>query len=213
MDLLTVILACSLHPDDRLVEAFIRKVSDANPFFLGDYVSLVTHDDLTSAEEVLNLAASISQKGGRPALGLMAIPISWAARFDRTPTDLLDGCTNISIGTAMMASFASECGIRARHPGRGSIPFMTLVVPLAFLAGCPNNTAGDHQDGSADAGDLPTDAAAPPPVVPTGALGAACGANTDCASGFCTDSVCCDSACGQPCYSCAQQAAMGHCAR
>ena len=119
MDLLTVILACSLHPDDRLVEAFIRKVSDANPFFLGDYVSLVTHDDLTSAEEVLNLAASISEKGGRPAVGLMAIPISWAARFNRTPTDLLDACTNISIGTAMMASFASECGIRARHRGRG----------------------------------------------------------------------------------------------
>lgn len=43
MDLLTVILACSLHPDDRLVEAFVRKVSDANPLFLGDFVSLATH--------------------------------------------------------------------------------------------------------------------------------------------------------------------------
>ena len=117
MDILTVILACSLHPDDQLVEAFIRKVSDANPLFLGDFVTLATHDDLTSSDRVLELAATISEKGGRPALGLMAIPISWAARFNRQPADLLDACTNISIGTAMKASFASEC---APHAGRRS---------------------------------------------------------------------------------------------
>jgi hypothetical protein len=113
VDLLTIILACSLHPDDQLVEAFIRKVSDANPLFLGDFVTLATHHDLTSPDQALELATPISTKGGRPALGLMAIPVSWAARFNREPADLLDACTNISIGTAMMASFATECG---RHP-------------------------------------------------------------------------------------------------
>ena len=76
MDLLTVILACSLHPDDQIVEAFIRKLSNANPLFLGDFVALATHDDLTSPEQVLELAATSSVKGGRLALGLMAIPIS-----------------------------------------------------------------------------------------------------------------------------------------
>jgi hypothetical protein len=112
VDLLTIILACSLHPDDQLVEAFIRKVTDANRLFLGDFESLVTHDDLKSPEQVLELAASISEKGGRPALGLMAIPPSWAARFNRTPADLLDACTNVSIGTAMMSSFAAACAPR-----------------------------------------------------------------------------------------------------
>jgi hypothetical protein len=116
VDILTVILACSLHPDDQLVEAFIRKVSDANPLFFGDFVTLATHDDLTSPDQVLELAATISEKGGRPALGLMAIPLSWAARFNRQPADLLDACTNISIGTAMMASFATECAPRAGRP-------------------------------------------------------------------------------------------------
>jgi hypothetical protein len=115
VDLLTIILACSLHPDDKLVEAFIRKVTDANPLFLGDFVTLETHDDLKSPDQVMELATTIAHKGGRPALGLMAIPISWAARFNREPADLLDACTNISIGTAMMASFAAECG---PHPRR-----------------------------------------------------------------------------------------------
>ena len=81
MDLLTVILACSLHPDDRLVEAFIRKVSDSNPLFVGDFVSLDTHDDLGSPEQALELARSIAERGGRPALGLMAIPMTWAGKF------------------------------------------------------------------------------------------------------------------------------------
>jgi len=48
VDLLPVILACSLRPDHQLVEAFIRKASDANLIFLGDFVTLATHDDLTS---------------------------------------------------------------------------------------------------------------------------------------------------------------------
>jgi hypothetical protein len=49
----------------------------------------------------------------------MAVPVSWAARFHRAPTDLLDACTNISIGTAMMASFAAECSPPRRHAGYG----------------------------------------------------------------------------------------------
>ena len=50
---------------------------------------------------ITQLATSISEKGGRPALGLMAIPISRAARFNPQPMDPLDACTNVSIGTAV----------------------------------------------------------------------------------------------------------------
>ena len=68
----------------------------------------------------------------------------------------------------------------------------------------------------ADAGGSTPDAMAPPAdvnvTVPRNPLGTACSSNTDCTSGFCTDGVCCDSACGQTCYSCALQAALGHCA-
>lgn len=125
MDLLTIIFACSLHPDDRLVEAFIRKVSDANPLFLGDFVSLVTHDDLTSPEQAVEMAEALLAKGGRPALGLMAIPISWAARFNRTPADLLDACTNVAIGTAMMSAFAADCVRSSHHRRHGSYTMMS----------------------------------------------------------------------------------------
>src|SRR5579863_443025 len=92
---------------------------------------------------------------------------------------------------------------------------LEIVLPLVLLAGCPSNPSEHAGDaGWADA-DLTSDAKAPGTVTPVVALiplGAACSSNTDCSSGFCTDGVCCDSACGQTCYSCALQAALGHCA-
>jgi hypothetical protein len=46
----------------------------------------------------------------------------------------------------------------------------------------------------------------------SGPLGATCAAGTDCASGHCTDGVCCGSAdCGGPCRSCDQPASRGTC--
>ncbi len=96
---------------------------------------------------------------------------------------------------------------------------LVLAIPVAFLTGCPDSTSGEHADGKPDAGGTGTDrgstpdAASPPVVVtPKNLLGSACSANTECGSGFCTDGVCCDSACGQTCYACDQQATMGHCA-
>jgi len=41
--------------------------------------------------------------------------------------------------------------------------------------------------------------------------GSACTTNADCVSGFCTDSVCCESACDQQCYSCNQVGQLGKC--
>ncbi|HVV52516.1 MAG TPA: hypothetical protein VHO06_22810 [Polyangia bacterium] len=93
------------------------------------------------------------------------------------------------------------------------------ILSLALLAGCPNNTSGEHPDEHPDTG-TKVDASDPTPdatmtvvvVKPTNPLGTACSSNADCGSGFCTDGVCCDSACEQTCYACNQQAAMGHCA-
>jgi hypothetical protein len=90
-----------------------------------------------------------------------------------------------------------------------------FVAPLVLLAGCPQNTPGEHPDAGkvVDAGDATPDAAMTVVVVkPTDPPGAACSSNADCGSGFCTDGVCCDSACEQTCYACNQQEARGHCA-
>jgi hypothetical protein len=106
---LALIVACSLHHDDALVRAFIQKVSDGNAYFVGDLATVTSHDHVQSLPEALALVAEIEKQGGRAAVGLMAVPVEWAARYGRQPADLFDGCINIAIGTDAMDRFAGGC--------------------------------------------------------------------------------------------------------
>ena len=117
--LLTLILSCSLHTDDRLVQALAYRLSVGNQFFVGDLSTLNTYDSAKTAAEAIKIANAIKVSGGRPAVGLMAIPLDWAPRFGRTPEELFDGCTNISIGTAMLSDFNRLCaaGAARQRPG------------------------------------------------------------------------------------------------
>lgn len=121
MDILTLVLACSLHLDDALVTALIHQVSDDNPLLVGDLVTLDTHDHLTSIAEAKAAVADILKRGGRPAVGLMGIPISWAARFGHSPDDLFDACTNIAIGSAVLSEYAHGC--ESRHAIKNATRF------------------------------------------------------------------------------------------
>jgi hypothetical protein len=107
--LVALILSCSLHPDDNLVQGLAYRMSVANQFFVGDLSNLNTYDSAKSTAEAMRIANAIKTAGGRPAVGLMAVPLDWAARFGRAPEDLFDGCTNISIGTAMLSDFNRLC--------------------------------------------------------------------------------------------------------
>jgi hypothetical protein len=104
MDLLAaLILSCSFHYDDHLVEALARKLSITNQYFGGDLSDLNTYDSAKSLIDANRIVDAIIAKGDRPAVGFMAVPVTWAARFGRTTDDLFDGCTNISIATAMLS--------------------------------------------------------------------------------------------------------------
>lgn len=114
---LALILSCSVHPDDNLVEALAAKLSLNNQFFVGDLSSLDTYDSAKSADEAARIVSAIQARGGRPAVGYLALPVTWGPRFGRSLADLFDGCTNIGIGTAMLSDYARVCR-PARRPGR-----------------------------------------------------------------------------------------------
>jgi hypothetical protein len=81
-------------------------------------------------------------------------------------------------------------------------------LPFLLLTGCPT---ADRP--SSDGGATRADGATPPDATKgQSALAAACNGDTECASGFCVDGVCCDSTCRGQCYSCDQTGAPGHCA-
>jgi hypothetical protein len=115
--LLTIILACSLHADDNLVRALASKLSVGNQFFVGNLSTLDTYDGARSVAEARAIADRIAALGGRPAVGYMAVPLEWAARHGRITDDLFDGCTNVAIATAMLSGFERACA-QARAPRR-----------------------------------------------------------------------------------------------
>lgn len=81
MDLLAIILACSLHPDDALVRTLVDVQSGGTALFVGDLATLTMNDSLPTTAAALRFVARVRQRGGRPAVGLLGIPLEWASRY------------------------------------------------------------------------------------------------------------------------------------
>ena len=113
--LLALILSCSVHTDDHLVEALAAKLSLDNQYFVGDLSNLNTYDNAHSVAEARKVVDAILAKGGRPAVGYLSVPVTWAAHFGRSVDELFDGCINIGVATAMLSEFDHACTIRPDH--------------------------------------------------------------------------------------------------
>ena len=110
---------------------------------------------------------------------------------------------------------------------------LVLVALLLGITGCPTKNSPDMEPAGGAAGSMATgaggvggevpsnpdgagemmklprpDAAATDPGKP---LAEACAANSECASGFCVDSVCCNTACDGQCSICNPPGNLGYC--
>ncbi len=118
MDLLSILLTCSLHLDDPLVRALAESNSHSNPYFVFDPsidpTELDPSPDPTTLAGALARAEEVRAKHAVPLLGLMEVPPAWIAAFGRELAEAFDPCTNVAIGTAMLSQFDWEC---AHAPG------------------------------------------------------------------------------------------------
>lgn len=121
MDILAIVLACSLHPDDALVRTVIDVQSSGNVYFVGDLKTLKSKDWLKSADAALQYAEELRGQGGRPAVGLLGIPLEWASRYGRAPIELFDACTNVAVATAVFSEYSDRCA-RVSGSYRGHRP-------------------------------------------------------------------------------------------
>jgi hypothetical protein len=113
IDILAAILTCSLYADDALVRAIVDNAHD-NPLVI--FTPERDHETgaLSTAPETLERAVThlrdVVANGGRPLVGLMQVPVTWASTFGREATDLFDPCINVSIGSAILSEFDYVCG-------------------------------------------------------------------------------------------------------
>jgi Transglycosylase SLT domain len=131
MDLLSAIATCSLHGDVTLVIAIAMTFSQGNPYAVRNVDERAVDSYALEQEDSLRLPVSAATKpktraeaeaqmrsiiasDGVPVVGLLPVPVSWAAQFGRKPTDLFNPCINVSIATAKLSEFEYECGKRGR---------------------------------------------------------------------------------------------------
>jgi hypothetical protein len=138
MDLLALILTCSLHPDDALVRAVIDVQSAGHVYFVGDLSSLESNDSARDVEAARALLEKVRFRGHRAALGLLGVPPEWAVAFGRPVEALWDGCANISVGTARLSEYDYQCRApdkkRRRRPTASSNRMCILKKFAAELA-------------------------------------------------------------------------------
>jgi hypothetical protein len=88
-----------------------------------------------------------------------------------------------------------------------------LLLIVLVAPACPTRDAtdvtGDAGQSDGQFPERPTATKLPPPV--RKAQGDACSLPTECASGFCSDGVCCDSACDGTCFGCNAPGELGSC--
>lgn len=80
-----------------------------NANFVGDLATLKTNDTLPSPEAALRFAEDLARAGGRPAVGLLGVPLAWASRYGLPSRALFDTCTNIAVATAALEDHQAAC--------------------------------------------------------------------------------------------------------
>ena len=134
MDVLSLILVCSMYPDEHLVRAMVDASSQGNQYFVADVATLVTFDKAANQTDAQTLVTELEKQGGRPLIGMLGLPPAWVTRgggSSKIKPDLFDSCTNLRIGTSVLAELYESC-LRthtSKVPEAASNPSKTAGAP------------------------------------------------------------------------------------
>jgi hypothetical protein len=150
VDLLTVLSSCSLAKDFGLVLAMALTYSKGEPYTVraATDVGRVPLDDAkllgdAEAPRTRDTARAEMRQLKHPIVGLLPVPVEWAARYQHTSEDLLDACAGVSVATAQLSEFERACAGRRRgarscalhaYVEAAGIPLFELAVRDALRA-------------------------------------------------------------------------------
>lgn len=116
MDLITMVLACSLYADNSITNAMIQVGSKNQPLTISSDSG--ESKTFKSQNEAVDYAMNELNDGHRIEVGLMQIPSRWFENTDRsTIVDLLSPCKNMVIATQILNHNMDKCAeINANNP-------------------------------------------------------------------------------------------------
>lgn len=113
MNLVTLVLACSLYADNSIPYAMIQTGNGNNPLIVT--VNHVTKHFKKTSEAIRYTQQQITQ-GKTVDIGLMQISSQWLPEFS-TPADLFRPCKNLVVATQIMNKLLLQCQTLAeRNP-------------------------------------------------------------------------------------------------
>jgi type IV secretion system protein VirB1 len=115
MDFLDFAHTCGPLVDPVTTTAIVRTESSFNPLVVRDNTAKVTFSPRNRQQAEALIATQLAA-GHRLAIGLMQITIPWTTRLKLKPQALLDACTNITVGTSILAANYRECSVPGQPP-------------------------------------------------------------------------------------------------
>lgn len=133
MDLVTLILACSLYTNNAIPYAMIQTDSKNDPLMVS--VSNNSKHFTTTTEAIHYTQQQITQ-GQKVNIGLMQISSQWLPEIGAHAADLFRPCKNLVVATQIMNKLRLQCQTLAeRNP---TINIQTCMLSL-YKTGNPQN--------------------------------------------------------------------------
>lgn len=102
MDLLTMILACSVYPNNAVVNAMVEINSQNNPY-------VISGQPYKTREQALAQVDQLKAAGQPFEIGLMQIPEFWLGQKPDSLNELLRPCKNMVVATQILNKLTDEC--------------------------------------------------------------------------------------------------------
>jgi hypothetical protein len=103
MDLLTMILACSVYPNNAVVNAMVEINSQNTPY-------MISGQPFKTEAHALARVDQLKAAGQNFDIGLMQIPSVWLANQPESLHELLRPCKNMVLATQVLNKLTDECG-------------------------------------------------------------------------------------------------------
>ncbi|MFM2322719.1 MAG: hypothetical protein RLZZ225_872 [Pseudomonadota bacterium] len=125
MDLVTLVLACSLYADNSITYAMVQTGTQNNPL-------VVTVDGTPQTFKSMPLAIRYTQRqiaeGKKVAIGLMQISSQWLPEIAARPSDLFRPCKNLVVATQILEKLRLQCQTIAANKPNTNIQACVLSL-------------------------------------------------------------------------------------
>jgi hypothetical protein len=102
MDLVTLVLACSVYPNKSVVNAMVEINSQNNPY-------MISGEPFKKESQALARVNQLKDSGASFQIGLMQIPDFWLLQKPVSTGELLRPCKNMVLATQILNKLMDDC--------------------------------------------------------------------------------------------------------